>query len=147
MTEPDMNDVAFNASFASAGSPTHFSALTIALLNGVIYRESGTDTRLVSSRDAIGELVRVFMPERNNEARLIDQIETHINRVVDLGFVRRLKSESGSASTPASFEVRRILRAFVDAQWLAEFDTRLALDRERLQQDDADGDRGVNKDE
>ncbi len=140
-----MNDVAFNASFASAGSPTHFSALTIALLKGVIYRES--DERLWASLLTLQALVRVFMPERNNEARLIDQIETHINRVVDLGFVRRLKSESGSASTPASFEVRRIPRAFVDAQWLAEFDTRIALDRERLQQDDADGDRGVNKDE
>ena len=26
---------------------------------------------------------------------------------------------------PATFEVRRILKAFVDAQWLADLDTRL----------------------
>lgn len=31
-----------------------------------------------------------------------------------------------------SFEVRRILKAFVDARWLAEFDTRLAAYREQL---------------
>jgi hypothetical protein len=88
----------------------------------------GGDTRLVLSRDDIVELVRVFLPVTSNEARLIDQIETHINRVADLGFLRRLKASSG----PPSFEVRRILKAFVDAQWLAEFDARLAVYQRQL---------------
>jgi hypothetical protein len=79
-------------------------------------------SRLVLTRDDIVELVRVFLPASSNEAKLIDQIETHINKIVDLGFLRRLKAASG----PASFEVRRILKAFVDAQWLADFDARLA---------------------
>ncbi|WP_153111248.1 DUF4194 domain-containing protein [Propionivibrio limicola] len=79
--------------------------------------------RLVLTRDDIVELVRVFLPASSNDARLIDQIETHINKVVDLGFLRRLKAGAGS---PPTFEVRRILKAFVDAQWLAEFDSRLA---------------------
>jgi hypothetical protein len=65
----------------------------------------------------------VFLPESSNEARLIDQIETHLNRIVELGFLRRLKA---GAATQAAFEVRRILKAFVDAQWLADFDARLA---------------------
>lgn len=82
----------------------------------------GGDTRLVLTRDDIVELVRVFLPDSSNEARLIDQIETHINKVVELGFLRRLKTSSG----PASYEVRRILKAFVDAQWLGEFDQKLA---------------------
>ena len=43
--------------------------------------------------------------------------------MVELGFVRRLKAQPGQ---PAAFEVRRILKAFVDAQWLADFDARLA---------------------
>jgi hypothetical protein len=88
----------------------------------------GGDTRLVLSRDDIVELVRVFLPVTSNEARLIDQIETHIYRVADLGFLRRLKASSG----PPSFEVRRILKAFVDAQWLAEFDARLAVYQRQL---------------
>lgn len=88
----------------------------------------GGDTRLVLSRDEIVELIRVFLPDSSNEARLIDQIETHINKVVDLGFLRKLKVSSG----PAGFEVRRILKAFVDAQWLAEFDARLAVYQEQL---------------
>ena len=82
----------------------------------------GGDTRLVLSREEVVELVRVFLPDTSNEAKLIDQIETHLNKIVDLGFLRRLKT----TGSPASFEVRRILKAFVDAQWLADFDTRLA---------------------
>ena len=82
----------------------------------------GGDTRLVLTRDDIVELVRVFLPDSSNEARLIDQIETHIKKIVDLGFLRPLKA----AGNPASFEVRRILKAFIDAQWLADFDARLA---------------------
>ena len=70
-------------------------------------------------------MVRVFLPYGSNEARLIDQIETTINKVVELGFAHKLKPASVTAG-PASYEVRRILKAFVDAQWLAEFDTRLA---------------------
>ena len=84
---------------------------------------SGGDTRLVLSRDEVAELMRVFLPEGSNEARLIDQIDVHLGKVVELGFLRRLKTEPGQ---PTMVEVRRILKAFVDAQWLAEFDQRLA---------------------
>lgn len=116
-------------------------SLLLALLRKKLaeFDANGSDTRLVLSRDDMVELVRVFLPERSNEARLIDQIETHINRVVDLGFLRRLKPGSGTSSLPASFEVRRILKAFVDAQWLAEFDARLAVYRERLRDDAGEG--------
>lgn len=99
-------------------------SLLLALLRKKLaeFDASGGDTRLVLSRDEIVELVRVFLPESSNEAKLIDQIETHLNRIVELGFLRKLKAGTGQ---PA-FEVRRILKAFVDAQWLADFDARLA---------------------
>ena len=87
--------------------------------------QDGNGLRLVLGRDEIVELVRVFLPESSNEAKLIEQIETHLNKIVELGFLRKLKT-SASESGPAVFEVRRILKAFVDAQWLAEFDARLA---------------------
>lgn len=85
---------------------------------------SGGDARLVLSRDEIVETIRVFLPESSNEAKLIDNIETHLNKIVELGFLRRLKSTNNGMTD--SFEVRRILKAFVDAQWLTEFDTKLA---------------------
>lgn len=88
----------------------------------------GGDTLLVLTRDEIAELIRVFLPDSSNEARLLDQIETHINKAVELGFLRRLKA-GGNA---AGFEVRRILKAFVDAQWLADFDARLAAYQAQL---------------
>jgi hypothetical protein len=43
-----------------------------------------------------------------------------------------LKPTSGAASGPGSYEVRRILKAFVEAQWLAEFDARLGVYQTQL---------------
>lgn len=86
----------------------------------------GADTRLILTREQITELIRVFLPAGSNEAKATDQIETHINKIVELGFLRRLKPGPGKQEGPVAFEVQRILKAFVDAQWLADFDARLA---------------------
>lgn len=106
-------------------------SLLLALLRKKLaeFDASGGDTRLVLSRDEVVELVRVFLPESSNEARLIDQIETHLNKVVELGFLRKLKPGAGQTG---AFEVRRIIKAFVDAQWLADFDARLAAYQAQL---------------
>lgn len=100
-------------------------SLLLALLRKKLaeFDASGGDTRLVLTRDQLVELVRVFLPDSSNEAKLIDQIETHLNKIVDLGFLRKLKTGAGQ---PTAFEVRRIIKAFVDAQWLNDFDTRLS---------------------
>jgi len=92
----------------------------------------GGDTRLVLSRDEIAELMRVFLPAGSNEARLVDQVDATITKVADLGFLRRLKPAGVSAQDRGHYEVRRILKAFVDAQWLAEFDARLASYQSQL---------------
>lgn len=112
-------------------------SLLLALLRKKLaeFDAGGGDTRLVLSRDDVVELIRVFLPESSNEAKLIDQVDTHINKIVDLGFMRRLKPQSKQTQM---FEVRRILKAFVDAQWLAEFDDRLAAYRSLLQGDKQD---------
>jgi hypothetical protein len=70
-------------------------------------------------------MIRVFLPDTSNEAKLIDQIETQLNKIVELGFLRRMKA-TATGATGTAYEVRRILKAFVDAQWLADFDARLA---------------------
>ena len=90
-------------------------------------------SRLILSRDEVVELIRVFLPSGSNEAKLIDQVETHLNKIIELGFVRRLKAPGGDQA----FEVRRLLKAFVDAQWLAEFDQRLAGYRAQLGEQEA----------
>jgi len=100
-------------------------SLLLALLRKKLaeFDANGSDTRLVLSRENIVELIRVFLPEGSNETRLIDQVETHLNKIIELGFVRRLKASPGQA---AMYEVRRILKAFIDAQWLAGLDQHLA---------------------
>ncbi len=113
-----------------ARRPLSFAvSLLLALLRKKLaeFDAGGGDTRLILSRVQVADLLRVFMPEGSNEARLIDQVDTHLNKVVDLGFVRRLRGQDGM------FEVQRILKAFVDAQWLGEFDLRLAAYRAQLQ--------------
>jgi hypothetical protein len=107
-------------------------SLLLALLRKKLaeFDAGGGDTRLILTRDEIVELIRVFLPESSNEAKLIDQIDTHLNRIVELGFLRKLKPGTGQT---AVFEVRRILKAFVDAQWLADFDARLAVYQTQLQ--------------
>jgi hypothetical protein len=97
-------------------------SLLLALLRRRMAEFDATDagSRLVLTREQIVALIRVFLPERSNEARLVDQVDAHIAKVVDLGFLRRVPGADDA------FEVRRILKAFVDAQWLADFDRRLA---------------------
>ncbi len=117
-----------------ARRPLSFAvSLLLALLRKKLaeFDASGGDTRLILSRDEVVELIRVFLPQGSNEARLIDQVDTHLNRIIELGFVRRLKSQTGRPQQ--MFEVRRILKAFVDAQWLANFDQRLNAYRAQLE--------------
>jgi hypothetical protein len=102
----------------------------------------GGDTRIILTREQIVELMRVFLPAGSNETKLIDQIETHINKIVELGFLRRLKPTAGKGDAQAAaFEVQRILKAFVDAQWLANFDAQLAAYQAHVA---PDGERGVD---
>ncbi len=102
----------------------------------------GGDTRLVLSREEIAELMRVFLPDGTNEARLIDQVDSTITKVVELGYLRKLKPAAGATQQAARYEVRRILKAFVDAQWLADFDVRLEGYRTTLSGADRDKEAG-----
>ena len=96
-------------------------SLLLALLRRKLAESDATggDTRLILSRDEVVELIRIFLPPGSNEVRLIDQIDATLNKIADLGFIRRLRGER------QMIEVRRIIKAFIDAQWLADFDRRL----------------------
>jgi hypothetical protein len=133
--EPTDDDSAPRLPRLVARRPLTFAvSLLLALLRKKLaeFDAGGGDTRLVLSRDDIVELVRVFLPDGPNEAKLIEQIETTINKVAELGFLQKLKPFGGTPAGPATYEVRRILKAFVDAQWLAEFDARLTTYQSQL---------------
>lgn len=96
-------------------------SLLLALLRKRLaeFDASSGEARLILAREQIADLLRLFLAEGSNEAKLADRIDAHIAKVVELGFLRRLRGKD------EQFEVRRILKAYVDAQWLNEFDQRL----------------------
>lgn len=81
----------------------------------VEFETSGSEGRLVLNRDQILDMLRTFQAESTNEARTVDQAETTIKKAVELGFLRPLRGPSDQ------WEVRRILKAYVDAQTLSDF--------------------------
>ena len=105
-------------------------SLLLALLRKKLaeFDTSGADTRLILSQDEVVELIQIFLPAGSNEVKLIDQVDTTLHKIAELGFIRRLRGQG------QMIEVRRIIKAFVDAQWLADFDERLAEYRAQLTQ-------------
>jgi len=97
-------------------------SLLLALLRKKLaeFDARGGETRLMLTRAQIAEMLRVFMPATSNEARLLDRIDEHIGKAEQLGFLRQAKNGE------QVYEVRRILKAFVDGQWLADLDAKLA---------------------
>jgi hypothetical protein len=81
------------------------------------------DSRLILSADDMVDQMRVFLPETKNDVRLKERVLVQVNRIVEMGFLRKLKGQSKEAER---YEVNRILKAFVDAQWLDDFDQRLS---------------------
>jgi hypothetical protein len=103
-------------------SLTYNVSLLLVLLRKrlVEFETSSSDGKLVLSRDQIVDMLRLFLPDATDEARVIGRIDTTIKQAADLGFLRELPGQ------PGHWEVRRILKAYVDAQTLSDFAGRLA---------------------
>nr|VFJ43581.1 MAG: protein of unknown function (DUF4194) [Candidatus Kentron sp. FM]VFJ44378.1 MAG: protein of unknown function (DUF4194) [Candidatus Kentron sp. FM]VFK06254.1 MAG: protein of unknown function (DUF4194) [Candidatus Kentron sp. FM] len=87
----------------------------------------GGDVRLILGRDQIADMMQLFLPESTNQVKMMDRLDSHMDKVVEMGFLKRLPGQE------EQFEVRRILKAFVDAQWLGEFERRLSQYRSHLE--------------
>ena len=72
--------------------------------------------------DQMRELLIPFLPARTDERALQRRIDATIERLIDLGFLKRMPN----TEKPAYFEVRRILKAKIDAEKLAEIKEKLA---------------------
>ncbi|WP_077490396.1 DUF4194 domain-containing protein [Sinomonas mesophila] len=107
-------------------------SLLLALLRARLaeFDQRNEETRLVMSEAQLRDMLAVFLAETSNEARMLDQLNATIKKVVELGFLRRMRGQE------AEYEVARIIKAFVDAQWLEEFDARLADYRAALTEGD-----------
>jgi hypothetical protein len=85
----------------------------------VEFETTGGEGRLVLTTEQIVEMLRLFQAESTNDARVVDQAETTINKAKELGFLRPLRGQNDY------WEVRRILKAYVDAQTLSDFAAKL----------------------
>ncbi|EGD57104.1 DUF4194 domain-containing protein [Gordonia neofelifaecis] len=101
--------------------PLHTSLL-LALLRKKLAEHDTTDAgnRLVLTSEQLREMIGPFFPASTNEARTADQADAAVRRVTDLGFLRRMPGQDGE------YEVRRVIKAYVDAQWLSDLDVHLA---------------------
>ncbi len=81
----------------------------------VEFETAGGEGRLVLTTEQIVEMLRLFQAESTNEARLVDTAETTIKKAAELGFLRQVRDQR------AHWEVRRILKAYVDAETLSDF--------------------------
>ena len=106
----------------------HVSLLLVLLRKRLVEHEStSAEGRLVLGRAQITDMLRVFAADTSDEARVVDQVDRTLAKAAELGFVRQLKSQTGGARGPSGstqdqqWEVRRILKAYVDAQTLADY--------------------------
>ena len=85
----------------------------------VEFETVGGEGRLVLTTEQIVEMLRLFQADSTNDARIVDNVESTIKKAAELGFLRQLRSQSDH------WEVRRILKAYVDAETLSDFAGRL----------------------
>jgi hypothetical protein len=78
------------------------------------------DRRLILTGQQIVERMKLFLRDTTDEAKLTEAIYKNIERAESMGFLRRLRGSEDS------FEVQRILRSFVNAEHLDQFNERLA---------------------
>ena len=84
---------------------------------------------LVQLRKALGEYDRAqggrrrmepFLPVATNEMKFRQSIEHLVNSALSMGFLQKIKGKD------TDYEVRPMIRSFVDAQWLDQLDQKLA---------------------
>lgn len=100
---------------------THSQSILLVLLRKrlVEFETSGTGDKLVLTRDQLVEELRTFLPDAAKESRIVDNIDATIRQLADMGFLRALRDSEDR------WEVRRILRAYVDAETLGDYAERL----------------------
>ena len=88
----------------------HVSLLCLLLRKHLIENDrEGESSKAILSKDEIINLIKPFYKETTNEANQKKQIESAIKRIIDEGFLRKMKTED------EQYEINRIIKAFVNA--------------------------------
>ena len=112
----------------------HATVLAILLRQRLQQSDSAGDiARVVLSAEELVEMMRLYYAEGTTEDRVLGSVRTLIN----LGFLRKLSGDNG-------FEVRRIVKAVITAEWIATFGQQLIAEIEGDSPDPAAGSDGVD---
>ena len=72
------------------------------------------------SADELKERIEIFLPERFNRAKLLSEIDTYINRIVSLGYLKLIKRDNVN-----TYQIHRIIKEKVTLDKLQEFKDKL----------------------
>ena len=102
-------------------------SLILALLRRRVaeHDASSGEARIVVPVDDVESMVQPYLTGGTDEARRRDRVESYLRQIAKLGFIRFLRGDE------SRFEVRRLINSFVTADWLAQFERRMAEERSR----------------
>ena len=78
-----------------------------------------TTERYVSAEE-LKERIEIFLPERFNRVKLLNDIDGYIKRIVDLGYLKEIKHENAM-----TYQIHRIIKEKVTLDKLQEFKEKL----------------------
>jgi hypothetical protein len=93
----------------------HVSLLCLLLRKHLIENDrEGEFSKATLTKEQIIQLVKPFYRETSNEANQQRQMDAALKRVIDEGFLRKMKTED------EQYEVNRIIKAFINADVVKE---------------------------
>lgn len=72
------------------------------------------------SQEELKERIEMFLPERFNKVKLLNEIDSYINRIVGLGFLKIIKRDNVNI-----YQIHRIIKEKVTLDKLQEFKNKL----------------------
>jgi len=96
------------------------SMLCVLLHKKLVEHDTHQSGPCIISKEEIVEMMKIYFTGQKNEARIVDDIGSYIKKMtMQMGFLRQLKEDD------QKYEIRRIIKAFINAQNLANFNNLL----------------------
>ena len=72
------------------------------------------------SADELRERIELFLPERFNRVKLLNEIDAYLNRIVNLGFLKVVKRDNVNL-----YQIHRVIKEKVTLDQLQDFKNKL----------------------
>jgi len=102
------------------------SLLLCLLRKKMAQSDAAGNPRTVVSLGDVVDMAKVFYPAVNDETELDRKVEKALRDILKMGFIRKMRGRENE------YEVRRIVKAYVDAQCLSGYEQMLALYKENV---------------